>query len=57
MHNQYAGLTQVLADQRMTERRPQAADERLVSGSRQPRRRRQRVMRRWWQVARWPVGA
>jgi len=56
MHNQYAGLTQVLTDQRMTERR-QAADERLVSSARQPRRRRQRVTRRWWQVARWPVGA
>jgi hypothetical protein len=57
MHNQYAGLTQVLTDQRMTERRRQAADERLVRSARQPRRRRQRVTRRWWQVARWPVGA
>jgi hypothetical protein len=56
MQNQYAGLTGVLTEQRMTERRKQAADERLVSSTRQPRRRRHRVTRRWWQVARWPVG-
>jgi hypothetical protein len=56
MQNQYAGLTQVLADQRMTELRQQADQERLVGSARQPRRRRHRVTRRWWQVARWPVG-
>jgi hypothetical protein len=57
MQNHYAGLTQVLTEQRMTERRLQAHQERLMGGTRQPRRRRHRVTRRWWQVARWPVGA
>jgi hypothetical protein len=56
MQNQYAGLTGMLAEQRMTERRQQADQERLVGSTRQPRRRRHRVRRRWWQVARWPVG-
>jgi hypothetical protein len=56
MHNQHAGLTGVLAEQRMTERRQQADQERLMGSTRQPRRRRRRVRRRWWQVARWPVG-
>jgi hypothetical protein len=55
MQNQYAGLTQVLAEQRMTDRRQRAADERLVRSARQPRRRRQRVTHRWWQVTRWPA--
>jgi hypothetical protein len=57
MHNLHAGLTQVLAEQRMTERREQAAQERLLGSARTPRRRRQRVTRRWWQLARWPVSA
>jgi hypothetical protein len=56
MHNQHVGLTGVLAEQRMTERREQADQQRLRS-ARPPRRRRQRVRRRWWQLARWPVGA
>jgi predicted acyl esterase len=57
MHNLHAGLTGVLAEQRMTERHQQAAHERLLRSARPPRRRRQRVTRRWWQLARWPVGA
>lgn len=57
MHNQYAGLTQALTEQRMTERQQQAADERLAASARQPHRRRQRVTRQWWRLARWPVGA
>jgi hypothetical protein len=51
MHNQHAGLSQVLADQHITEQRQQAAHARLVRSS---RRRRSRVARGWWQLARWP---
>ena len=56
MHNQHAGLSQALAEQRITERHDQAAHARLVGGARPPRRRRRRagVPRRWWQLARWP---
>ena len=55
MHNQHAGLSQLLAEQRTTERRSEAAQARLVRGGRPPRwRRRARVARRWWQLARWP---
>jgi hypothetical protein len=57
MHNQHAGLTGVLFEQRMTERQQEAAHERLVRGARSPRRRRQQATRRWWQLARWPVSA
>jgi hypothetical protein len=57
MHNQHAGLTGALSEQRVTERQQDAAHERLVRSARSPRRRRQRVTRRWWQLARWPVGA
>jgi hypothetical protein len=57
MHNQHVGLTGVLAEQRTTEWREQADQARLGSGARRPRRRRQRVARRWWRLARWPVGA
>ena len=57
MHNQHVGLTGVLAEQRMTERRAQADQARLGSSPRPSRRRRQRVTRRWWRLARWPVGA
>jgi hypothetical protein len=57
MHNQHAGLTGVLSEQRMTERQQEAADERLARGARSPRRRRQQATRRWWQLARWPVRA
>jgi hypothetical protein len=58
MHNQLAGLSQVLAEQRITEWRQQAAHARLVRGARPPRRRRRaRVVRGWWQLARWPAVA
>jgi hypothetical protein len=57
MHNQHAGLSQVLAEQRITERREQAAHARLASGARPPRRRRRWAGRRWWQLARWPAVA
>jgi hypothetical protein len=55
MSNQHAGLSQVLAEQRMTQRREQAAHERLARGARPPRRRRRTwTTRGWWQLARWP---
>ena len=57
MHNQHAGLTGVLAEQRITEHQQQAADERLVSTARQPRRRRQRVTRGWWRRVLRPTSA
>jgi hypothetical protein len=56
MHNQHAGLSQVLAEQRITERRQQAAYARLGRGARPPgRQRRSRATRGWWQLARWPA--
>jgi hypothetical protein len=57
MTNQHAGLSQALAEQRIAERRQQAAHARLVGGVRLPRRRRRRawVPRRWWQLARRPA--
>jgi hypothetical protein len=55
MHNQHAGLSQALAEQRITERREQAAAHaRLAGGARLPRRRRRWASRGWWQLARWP---
>jgi hypothetical protein len=58
MHNQHAGLSQVLAEQQMTERRQQAAHVRLGRGPRPPgRRRRSRAARGWWQLASWPAVA
>jgi predicted acyl esterase len=57
MHNLHAGLTGMLAEQRMTERQEQADHERLLRSARPPRRRRQQATRRWWQLARWPVSA
>jgi hypothetical protein len=54
MHNQHAGLSQTLAEQRITERREQADHARLTGGARLPRRRRSRAGRDWWQLARWP---
>jgi hypothetical protein len=53
MNNQHAGLSQVLAEQRITQRRRQAAHARLAR-ARPQRRRRQRAARGWWQLARWP---
>jgi hypothetical protein len=58
MNNQHAGLSQVLADQHITQRRQQAAHAQLASGIRLPRRRRRsRAARGWWQLARWPAVA
>jgi hypothetical protein len=55
MNNQHAGLSQILAEQRISERRQQAAHARLAGGARLPRRRHRRwAARRWWQLARWP---
>jgi hypothetical protein len=55
MHNQHAGLTGVLAEQRMTERHQQATHEQLLRSARLPRRR-QQATRRWWQLVLRPVG-
>jgi hypothetical protein len=55
MHNLHAGLTGVLAKHRMTERRQQADQERLLRSARLPRRRRQQATRRWWQLVLRPV--
>jgi len=56
MHNQHAGLSQVLADQHITQRRQQAAQARLTGGTRPPGPRRpSRAARGWWQLARWPA--
>jgi hypothetical protein len=56
MNNQHAGLSQVLAEQRITQRREQAAHARLVGGAGLPRRRRRSwATRRWWQLVRWPA--
>jgi hypothetical protein len=56
MHNQHAGLSEVLAEQRITERRQQAAHAQLVCGARLSRRRHRRwATRDWWQLARWPA--
>jgi hypothetical protein len=58
MNNQHAGLSQVLADQRITQRRQQAAHARLGRVTRPPgRRRRSRAAHGWWQLARWPAVA
>ena len=56
MHNQYAGLTGVLSDQRMTERHQEAAHERVMRSTLLPLRRRQRATRRWWQLVLRPMG-
>jgi hypothetical protein len=55
MSNQHAGLSQVLAEQRMTQRHEQAAHARLARGARPPRRRRRSwAARGWWRLAWWP---
>jgi hypothetical protein len=54
MQNQHAGLSQVLAEQRMSERQEQAAHARLARHAGRQHGRRQRwVARGWWQLARW----
>jgi hypothetical protein len=57
MHNQHAGLSQVLAEQRMAERCEQAAHARLARSARPSRRRKRGAARGWWQLARWPAVA
>jgi hypothetical protein len=57
MNNQHAGLSQVLAEQLMTERRQQAAQARLSRGAHPARRRKRWAARGWWQLARWPAVA
>jgi hypothetical protein len=53
MTNQHAGLSQLLAEQRITKRHERAAQARLAHGTGRPRRRRRRWVARWWQLARW----
>jgi hypothetical protein len=55
MNNQHAGLSQLLAEQRRTGRREQAAHARLLRQARPTRRRKQWVARSWWRLARWPA--
>jgi hypothetical protein len=43
MHNQHAGLSQLLATQRSSEHHGHAAQARLVPGARPPRRRGRRA--------------
>ena len=52
MHNQHDGLSQTVADQRITERREQADQARLAGGARRPRR-----PRRWVDRFRWRLTA
>jgi hypothetical protein len=55
MHNLHAGLSQVLAEQRMSGLREQTSTEWLLHSARPPRRRRQQATRRWWQLVWRPV--
>jgi hypothetical protein len=56
MTNQHAGLSQLLAEQRITQRQEQAAQERLRHGAGRPRhRRRSWAVRGWWRLARRPA--
>jgi hypothetical protein len=55
MNNQHAGLSQLLAEQRRTERREQAAPAWRLRQARPSRRRKRWLARRWWQLARWPA--
>jgi polyisoprenoid-binding protein YceI len=58
MHNQHAGLSQSLAEQRITERQEQAAQARLAQRAGRSRRRRHRWLTRgWWQLVRRPGAA
>jgi hypothetical protein len=58
MHNQHAGLSQLLAEERITQRQEQAAHARLARSARRSRRRRHWWLTRgWWQQARWPGAA
>jgi hypothetical protein len=57
MHNQHAGLSQVLAEQRITQQHAQADHARLAAGARPSRRRRRWAARGRWQLVRWPAAA
>jgi hypothetical protein len=58
MHNQHAGLSQTLAEQRITERREAADHARLLGGARPPRRSQRWVDRFRLRLApRWLGGA
>jgi hypothetical protein len=58
MHNQHAGLSHLLAAQRITERQEQAAQARLARTAGRSRRQRRRWRTRgWWQLVRRPVAA
>jgi hypothetical protein len=57
MHNQHAGLTGVLAEQRITEHQQQAAHERAARIAHSPGRRRQQARRRWWRLVARPTSA
>jgi hypothetical protein len=50
MNNQYAGLSQTLADQHITGLRDHATRQRLKLAARQPRHRRTSPHRHWWQL-------
>jgi hypothetical protein len=58
MSNQHAGLSQVLAEQRMTQLQEQAAHARLWHGARRPRRwQRAWTVRGWLGLPRFPGGS
>jgi hypothetical protein len=57
MNNQHAGLSQVLAEQRITERHEQAAHARLSRDAHPAGRRKRWAAPGWWQLARWPAVA
>ena len=50
MNNQYARLSQTLADQHITGLRDHATRQRLKLAARQPRRPRTSPPRHWWQL-------
>jgi hypothetical protein len=55
MHNQHAGLSQLLATQRITDRQQQATQTGVAHSAGRPRHRRHRwLTRRCWQLVRWP---
>ena len=54
MHNQHAGLSQLLAEQRITQRQEQAAQARPAQSAGRPRRRRRQWLARWPGVATQP---
>ena len=57
MHNQHAGLSQLLAQQHIQDLQEQAAQGRLADAEGRPRRWRHRwATRRWWELVRWPGG-